>query len=308
MKQFDRARPEFSPYGFTCEMWKPARMPRPDRHNEIEINLLIAGSLSYLFGGHRTTIEAGRLAVFWAAIPHQIVAFNGEEPYFVVTLPLSEFLRAGLATDVVHRVLHGELLMDSAADDCDRPKFLQWERDLRMSDPACERAARLEVQARLLRLARGLSDQATKRGSTAELSRADQLACYIARNYQEPLTSQSIASANGVHPNYAMNLFRQTFGTTMTTFITEHRISHAQRLLATTDDAILNVALASGFQSLSRFNEVFKATCGCAPRDYRRMHRATPERKSLAALEEADGLHLSARLRGTSADRLQRRC
>ena len=46
---------------------------------------------------------------------------------------------------------------------------------------------------------------------------------------------------NGLHPNYAMNLFRQTFGTTMTHFITEHRISHAQRLLVTTDEAILTV-------------------------------------------------------------------
>ena len=97
------------------------------------------------------------------------------------------------------------------------------------------------------------------------LSRADQLACYIARHYHRPLTSRSIAEANGVHPNYAMNLFRQTFGTTMTHFITEHRISHAQRLLVTTDDAILNVALAAGFQSLSRFNEAFKAACGCSP-------------------------------------------
>ncbi len=80
MKRFDRTRPEFSPYGFTCEMWTPTRMPRPDKHNEIEFNLLKTGSLTYLLGGHRITIEAGRLAVFWAAIPHQIVAFEGEEP------------------------------------------------------------------------------------------------------------------------------------------------------------------------------------------------------------------------------------
>ena len=106
------------------------------------------------------------------------------------------------------------------------------------------------------------------------LSRADQLACYIARNYQQPLTSQSIADAIGVHPNYAMNLFRKTFGTTMTTFVTQHRISHAQRLLVTTDDAILDIALSSGFQSLSRFNEAFKKACGCSPREYRKAHHA----------------------------------
>ena len=47
-------------------------------------------------GRDRTTVEADKLAVFWAAIPHQIVEFEGDSPYFVVTLPLSDFLRIGL--------------------------------------------------------------------------------------------------------------------------------------------------------------------------------------------------------------------
>jgi AraC-like DNA-binding protein len=105
------------------------------------------------------------------------------------------------------------------------------------------------------------------------LSRADQLACFIAKNYRQPLTSDSIAEANGLHPNYAMNLFRKAFGTTMTAFTVQHRLSHAQRLLVTTDDTILHVAIESGFQSLSRFNEAFKEACGCSPRDYRKSHR-----------------------------------
>lgn len=274
MKQFDSRRPEFSPYGFTCERWTPTRMPRPDRHNEIELNLLTSGSLTYLLGGHWTTIEAGKLGIFWAAIPHQIVDFEGEAPYFVVTLPLSEFLRAGIDPGIVNRILQGDLLIAAGRDEVDPVAFQRWELDLRSDDRFLERAARLEIQARLLRFARGISDGPIA-GSAPMLSRADQLACYIARNYQQPLTSQSIAAANGVHPNYAMNLFRKTFGTTMTTFVTQHRISHAQRLLVTADDTILNVALASGFQSLSRFNEAFKAACGCSPREYRKAHRAT---------------------------------
>ena len=252
-------------------------MPRPDRHNEIEINLLTAGSLSYLLGGHRTTITAHRLAVFWAAIPHQIVEFEGESPYFVVTLPLTDFLRIGLEPSFVSRVLHGELVIDPSVHETDRLKFQQWERELSMGDLTTERAARLEVEARMLRLARGSSKKATTKYRDLQLSRADELACYIARNYQQSLTASSIAEANGVHPNYAMNLFRQTFGTTMNHFLTEHRISHAQRLLVTTDDAILNIALASGFQSLSRFNEAFKMACGCSPRDYRKAHDAEAE-------------------------------
>lgn len=274
MKRFDPTRPDFSPYGFSCEQWAPACMPRPNRHNEIELNLLTEGSLTYLLGGARTMIAAGRLAVFWAAIPHQIVHSEGDVPYFVLTVPLSEFLQSSHEILFVNRILRGELLVEPLTDECDALKFQQWERELREREPANEAAARLEVQGRLMRFARRLRNQSTVSRPAANLSRADQIACYIARNYHKPLTAQSIAEAVGVNPNYAMNLFRQTFNTTMTSFLTEHRISHAQRLLVTKSDSVVDVAMAAGFQSLSRFNEAFKATCGCSPREYRKTHRA----------------------------------
>lgn len=245
-------------------------MPRPNRHNEIEINFLMSGSLTYLFGGARVTIPANRFAVFWAAIPHQIVDYEGSSPYFVMTLPLGDFLQTAHEPRLVNRILHGELLVESVFDECNSLKFRQWETELSERDSAHEAAVRLEVQGRLLRFARRLRSKPTASSRAVNLSRADQIACYIARNYQKPLTSQSIAEAIGVHPNYAMNLFRQAFGTTMTSFITEHRISHAQRLLVTCEDSILSIAMDAGFQSLSRFNEAFKSVCGRSPREYRK--------------------------------------
>ena len=247
-------------------------MTRPDRHNEIELNWLASGSLTYLLGGRRTTLSAGKLGLFWAAIPHQIVDFCMEAPYFVVTIPLAEFLRAGVCRELANRALQGELLVDNVFDGEDEARFARWEVDLKSQTQAFERAAELEVRARLLRMSARITSVVTP-PSPLGLSRADQLACFIAMNYQQPLTSESIATANKVHPNYAMSLFKKTFGTTMTAFVVQHRLSHAQRLLVTTDQTVLNVALEAGFQSLSRFNEAFKQACGCSPRDYRKLHR-----------------------------------
>lgn len=70
-----------------------------------------------------------------------------------------------------------------------------------------------------------------------------------------------------------MELFRRTLGTTLIDYISQHRVTHAQRLLVTSDESILDVAFGSGFNSLSRFNAVFKARSGCTPRSYRRNHR-----------------------------------
>jgi len=272
--QFDPARAPFSPYGFSCQIWQPTLMPKPDRHNEIEFNFLRSGSVTYLMGGQRTTIRAGRIGLFWAAIPHQIVAWEGEEPYFVVTLPLAWFLSSGVSAAFAKMVLKGGLVIDAAPLTTDAEQFQRWETDLKAKDEVFERAALLELQARLLRLACHQGRAPRSKRPSPNLSRADQLACYIAQNYHQPLNADDIARACGLHPNYAMNLFRQAFGTTLTDFIVQHRLSHAQRLLVTTDDPITDIAFASGFQSLSRFNEAFKRACECSPREYRRRHDA----------------------------------
>jgi AraC-like DNA-binding protein len=98
------------------------------------------------------------------------------------------------------------------------------------------------------------------------------MACCIAQNYTEPLTIDDISREVGLHPNYAMGLFKKTFGTTLIDYLTRHRVSHAHRLLATTDDKIVDVAFSSGFSSISRFNEAFRRACGSSPRDYRKQH------------------------------------
>ena len=41
------------------------------------------------------------------------------------------------------------------------------------------------------------------------------------------------------------------------------------RLLATTRESISDIAMNSGFNSISRFNTVFKEKCGCSPREFR---------------------------------------
>ncbi|ATC65993.1 hypothetical protein CMV30_04810 [Nibricoccus aquaticus] len=106
----------------------------------------------------------------------------------------------------------------------------------------------------------------------SELNKVEQMACLIAQRYTEALTVEEIGRAVNLHPNYAMGLFRKAFGTTLIDYVTHHRVSHAQRLLATTEEKIVEVAFGSGFNSLSRFNEAFRRACGCTPRSYRASH------------------------------------
>lgn len=283
MISFDASRPDFAPYGFTCERWTPRLMERPDRHNEIELNLLTSGSLTYLLGGNKVIIGSGRLAVFWAAIPHQIVATTDEAEYYVATIPLVWFLQSQFPGRFVHSILQAHVVLepDPLSGPADEQRFEQWVRDFLTAQPIPKRIVLLEMKARLLRLALGMPQRKTcrrKRPSPqfllgpGALTRAEQMACFIARHYTEPITAGEIGSSAKLHPNYAMVLFRKTFGMTMIDYVTQHRISHAQRLLVVTNEKIVEVANASGFNSLSRFNDAFKKSCGCCPREYRDRH------------------------------------
>lgn len=278
---FDPERADFTPYGLTCVHWRPSPMRRPDHHNEIELNFLESGTVTYLLGGRKTVIEAGRLHVFWAAIPHQIIDFGNEPSYYVATIPLQWFLQWQLPDSFVQPLLQGRLIDEPAGcqRESDTRLFANWENDL-LHASRFERPVLLEMQARLMRMALNLSshargDDAGRRGGKATeagLNKVEQMACFIAIHYTEALSVRNVGESVNLHPNYAMSLFRKSFGTTLVDYLTQHRVCHAQRLLATTDQPVVEVAHNSGFHSLSRFNEAFRRTCGCSPRDYRKSH------------------------------------
>lgn len=282
MTSFDPQRPDFEPYGFTCVSWQPTRMQRPDRHNEIEINLLKSGSITYLLGGRTVCIGARRLSVFWAAIPHQIVDYVDSTDYFVATLPLAWFLQCKLPERLVQALLQGQVVSDPFEDPAGRDLALLagWERDFQRQRVELRKAALLELEARLWRLsavvpaaADGDKGRHQRAPSYAGLSKVEKMASLIAQRYTQPFSVEEIGKAVGLHPNYAMSLFKKAFGTTLVDYVTKHRVSHAQRLLATTDAKIVDIALRSGFSSASRFNSAFLGECGCSPRDYRREHK-----------------------------------
>ncbi len=277
---FDPARRDFEPYGLTCVHWKPSRMLRPDHHNEVELNFLESGTVTYLLGGRKVVLTAGHLGVFWAAIPHQIIDYGDEPSYCVATIPLPWFLQWRLPEHLVGQLMRGQLIVEPSGRRAgfDALLFSRWESDLAQDRPGLEAAVLLEMQARLLRLAGSVPVRRTvssrqKLFAAKGLSKVEQMACFIAQHYLQKLSVQRIADLVELHPNYAMNLFHKAFGATLVDYITQHRVSHAQRLLATSNAKVADVAAESGFSSISRFNSAFKASCGCSPREYRSSHR-----------------------------------
>lgn len=275
LNTFNEGRNEFKPYGFTCELWTPGLMRKPDRHNEIEINYFAEGSMTYLFQDKKITIPAKRLSIFWGLVPHQIINYEGNSPYFVCTIPFSQFLEWKLPVSFVDRVLKGEVLFEVSEESSMHDEFLleNWIKDINKNEFV--EVTLLEMHARLFRMAKSNLSKKVNNHSPIylnEISKVEQIAIYIAQNYSNPIKVSDIGKAVGLHSDYANSIFKKAFGSTLSEYIIEERISHAQRKLVATDTSITEIAFECGFNSISRFNAAFLKINGCKPREFRKRY------------------------------------
>lgn len=92
---------------------------------------------------------------------------------------------------------------------------------------------------------------------------------YIESNLESDLSLHTLAKYNNVTPSYLSTLFKRETGITLTSFVTEKRISLAKHLLHTTNMQVQNVAQECGILDVQYFSKVFKKYTGKSPKEYR---------------------------------------
>lgn len=95
---------------------------------------------------------------------------------------------------------------------------------------------------------------------------------HIAKNCTKDLTLENVADFAGFSKYHFSRLFKQFTGQTFYKYLSEKRINHAEKLLISPDLSVTEVALQSGFTSLSAFNRMFKIVKSCTPTEYRTMY------------------------------------
>ena len=279
---------EFLKVGLNSYERAPDRMSKPHRHNEIEFVFVKNGSATYLFGGSQVVLKPRTLTIFWSGVPHRVTKFSDSCILCGLEIPLSWVLQWKLPEALTRPLLNGRMLTeaDKKIGALDSNQLSRWNKDLRGGNEDLKRAVLLEIEARLWRFADANSAQLKAEGSKhasrpqsmvlgeGGLSRVETMAQFIAENYTRPIRVEDIAASVDLHPDYAMKIFHKAFGTRLADYIIQHRVFHAQRLLTTSDSKIMDIALESGFGSLSRFNANFKEFCKVSPKAYRKSMKA----------------------------------
>lgn len=97
---------------------------------------------------------------------------------------------------------------------------------------------------------------------------------YLDRNYQVDTDEGYLAQLCGLSKSQFLEKFRINFHQTPKQYIRNVRIRKACHLLTSTENSILEIALQTGFSSLTSFNRSFLSIIGQPPHLFRNEHRA----------------------------------
>ena len=95
---------------------------------------------------------------------------------------------------------------------------------------------------------------------------------YINEHCTEDLCLDDIAAMAGFSKYHLARQFKMFTNISFYKYLTQKRISTAEKMLLDFDMPVTNVAMQSGFSSMSTFIRMFKIVKGCTPSEYRKMY------------------------------------
>lgn len=118
-----------------------------------------------------------------------------------------------------------------------------------------------------------LSNQVLVREAAAEMPAIAKARAFIAEHKAEEISLADVARAVNMSGFYFCKVFKRATGLTFTDYLARLRVETVKEMLLNPHVRISEAAYASGFQSLSQFNRVFRRIAGESPTTYRdRIH------------------------------------
>lgn len=108
------------------------------------------------------------------------------------------------------------------------------------------------------------------------IQRFNDLLDYIDLHYTEDLNLDELADMIGFSKYHFSRLFKQYTDFSFTDYLNYRRIKKAEQLLEEHKLPVTDVALQSGFNSISTFNRLFRKVKNCTPSEYRSMNGNNP--------------------------------
>lgn len=253
-------------------------------HNELEFLVVQEGSAVFRINSDEYEVSAGEAIFVNSCELHAgYLSRNGNCKLYAVIFSLS--LLYGYNGDITER-----LFSDSAercvnpilikSDCCWGKKVISLLSQIKQLYESGEFAFELAVKALLyeiffLILSFGgitLSERRIRPVSQNE-QRIEEAIKYIHSNYDRRIRISELAAAAGLSEGHFYRLFRQIVKKTPVEYINRLKVEKAAILLLNTHEKITKIAIDAGFESCTRFIDVFRKYMQCTPTEYRYLNR-----------------------------------
>lgn len=111
-----------------------------------------------------------------------------------------------------------------------------------------------------------------KRGGTPSRNICEDILIYLDQHFQEDISLESTAKDLGISKFYLSQIFSNKLHTSFPSYVTARRLDFAEKLLATTDRSVTDIAFDAGFTSPRTFFRSFQAAYNTTPHQYRKSH------------------------------------
>ena len=250
-------------------------------HDVLYLSFLLRGSVTHRVDGHAAREEAGTVTVVNYGTSHEIVTGRSSADVFNLYLdpqrhPLPHLpsalalhlarllpLHAGLVSNL-NRLVRVILPLPAHT--------AQWLTGIVHEQGSDAVGAMASLQALLtlvlidLAQAAATSAPATRLVGDPPLERA---AALIESHFARDLTVADLAAAAGLSPWHFTRRFTAWAGRSPMRCLRDRRLQEAMSRLRSSEQRILDLALACGFRDLAHFNRTFKQVAGITPSAYR---------------------------------------
>lgn len=113
------------------------------------------------------------------------------------------------------------------------------------------------------------NSQAPAEEQTADGTRQEETLSYIAQHFMEDIAVKDIAGYMGYSEAYFCKLFKQSFGHSFVSFLTDYRMQKAEELMRESRLSIKEIGKAVGYPDPNYFTKVFRRVRGVSPSEFR---------------------------------------
>lgn len=264
------------------------RQSRLHCHTCLELNLVEKGRGSYIIDGRVYPIEPGDIFVINNSEQH--LAIHGEEELTMTVLVFDadSLWKNRYGTDYLKPFLNrngafsnritaeaAEYLAMVHAFACMKQECVQEKTGWQM---VTEAAANLLLSLLYQYYSEKQELKDTDNGQYM-FGRITQVFTYIKEHFAENITLEQLSEVTALSKNYLCKYFKDRTGQTLFGYIEQTRVQYACYLLQTTDKEIGQIAMETGFESISYFNRIFKKQCNVTPGQFRKGIRQEIENK-----------------------------